>query len=221
LLPDAIKEERSANRSLIQYLYVKNLEWLYCKHGTKAGALADYFNAVVDKRQEIADTFYKDARQHKQGDATHTGSFLRDQFDVIISVWVLNYLNDDLKTKVLKNAFYWAKPKAQLRIHPGTDTAIGSEKGTLDATSFKQLFDKHVMTDGKAWYVNYEAKRIHVNTAESREGLLVLDVEPAPRTRGKGRRQLPIRSFPSLQQLRTPRARRGSLDPAEVNRCRS
>ncbi len=182
-LPDSVKGQVTTNEEIIPHLYVKNLEWLYCNYRQQAKELQTTFDNIVENRNQIADTFYKNSIQRQEGDATKSTCFERNTFDVVISVWVLNYLNDEQKRQVLQNAFYWTKPQAQIRINSGTDAADGSQTGNLDSSAFKRLFEKHLITQQSTfgtstWYVNYEGKRITVNPESSKE-LLILDTEPA------------------------------------------
>ena len=190
MLPGSAKEASTnptavKNEAIVQHLYITNLRWIHFKHGKNLGELTKHFEKVFVDRRKIAAQFYKDPNQHKQGDATQRNHFRENQFDVVISVWVLNYLNNEQKRKVLENAIYWCKPGGQLRINPGTDKASGSQKGTLDESGFRRLFKKEAKAEkkvflffNKGWVVEWGGKRVKANLT-SGQGVLILDVEKA------------------------------------------
>jgi hypothetical protein len=169
--------ENVSRKRLIKTLYARNLEWLWCKKKTDiiSGPAYPIFEKIFNNRQAIADQFYSDGSKRIVGDATDRGKFSKGRFDVILSVWMMNYLNTDLKKQIIQNMIYWVNTPGEIRICGGNNRAEGSSgDADLTPTSFGSMFSS--LAHGGlifAQYFVYEGRRVVLDPASNSNCLIL------------------------------------------------
>jgi len=175
--------EAVSSKSYIKRLYARNLEWLWCKKQTDIISSPAYpiFEEIINNREAIANQFYSDVSKRVAGDATVRGKFPKGSFDVILSVWMLNYLNTDLKKQIIQNMIYWVKTPGQIRICGGNNRAEGSS-GDADLTpaSFGRMFSS--VSRGGWFFAKYflhEGWRVTLDPVSDSNCLILHCTDPA------------------------------------------
>lgn len=175
-------------KDYLRTLYTRNLEWLWCSHKptiSSDAALMPAFDKVFNLRYDIAGAFFANANNRVAGNATTRTAFAKNSFDILISVWVFNYLDTQTKKSIIKNMIHWSKPTGQIRIYGGQNDAEGSNQDPdLTPSSFRQMFssDKYQKQDNLArssvtgtWSATYKGKTFFVNPRSSNR-LLIVDI---------------------------------------------
>jgi hypothetical protein len=171
-------------RDVIRHLYVHNLEIisdLVEQDGGAPGELGDAFDHIISNRKAIARTLYDGSVRRNQGDATDLSEIDDDTYDVVLSCWMLNYLDDGGRRAVTSEAIRITKPGGEIRLQGGHEDADGSKKtdfsdGTerfpaISAERFEHWFGETRTDDG--FVVGGKLVRIG---ERSQESLLVLRV---------------------------------------------
>ncbi len=181
--------DRLNGKGYLRQLYTRNLEWLWCHYQasiTTEAALFPAFQKIFNKRFSISQGLFNNTNKRVQGNANDPTKFAKDSFDVLMSVWVFNYLDTATKKKIIENMVYWAKPPAEIRIHGGRNNAEGSTQDyDLTPANFRWMFswtrfdwyaqETRLGQMAWPWQVQIHGRKVTVDT-RSDDTCLILQV---------------------------------------------
>ncbi len=123
----------------IRYLYVRNLEIIYCQN-QQENFLGDYervFNHLFRNRVGTGRELYSGRCSRVPGDATDLSAIKDDTYDMLLNCWMLNYLTDEQRLATVSGAVRITKVNGEIRLEGGHEDADGSKKTDLSAGAEK------------------------------------------------------------------------------------
>ncbi|MBK5938571.1 hypothetical protein CCR96_04715 [Halochromatium roseum] len=185
------------NRNAVGVIYQQNMERLgyILRDVVNDDGWIDVHRRLEERAAATAESYFTSPKiVRRTGDATDLPSDLGTSvYDLVVSSWVLMYLDEEQRKNAIEEAIRVARPGAQIRLRGGVETADGGvatgwppqPDGTVDAVNAARF---------RAWYGDFreihghqevfefmdlggsgKGKSVRINPASS-GNLLVLDV---------------------------------------------